>query len=484
MHINNIVKQGTGKSDPPLVVDLDGTLIKSDLLFEGLILLLRKHPLYFFNLFIWFLHGKVRLKEEIFKRVRIDPALLPYNTDFLDFLKSEKENGKELILATASPVGNAREIAEYLGLFSEVFGTQDHTNLKGSTKRDLLVGLFGDKSFDYAGNSKSDFVIFQSARESILVNMTKANEIRSRRNFSVRSVFESKSEKVSYFLKSIRVYQWTKNLLIFVPFITSHSWNNISSIRTIIITFLSLSFLASSGYIINDLLDLNSDRIHPRKKNRPIASGNFSIPKACITAFVLAAFGFGLAIFIDKSLILLLLLYFCLTITYSLNFKTIELIDVFSLTALYLIRIIIGAFAINVTLSFWLLVFSIFTFFSLALVKRYTEIMLKKSQIEISHSRRNYTGIDLPFIGQIGISSGLMTVVVFALYINSPEIKILYSNPEILWIFCFLLLYWITHIWYSAFKGKMTDDPIIFSLKNRRSIITIILMAVTFILAL
>jgi 4-hydroxybenzoate polyprenyltransferase len=482
--MDNIVKQEINKSDPPLIVDLDGTIIKSDLLFEGLILLLRKHPLYFFHLFIWLLNGKLRLKEEIFKRVRIDPTLLPYNTCFLDFLKSEKENGRKLILATASPIRNAREIAEYLGLFSEVFGSEKQSNLKGRTKRDLLVGLFGDKGFDYAGNSKSDFVIFKTARKSLLVNMTKTNEIRCRRNFSVQSVFERKSERVNYFLKSIRVYQWTKNLLIFIPFITSHSWNNLSSVRTIIIAFLSVSFLASSGYIINDLLDLNGDRIHPRKRNRPIASGNFSIPNACIAAFLLAAFGFGLAIFIDKSLIYLLVLYFSLTIAYSLKLKTIELIDVFSLTALYLIRIFIGAFAINVDLSFWLLVFSIFTFFSLALVKRYTEIMLKKSQLEISLSRRNYTGTDLPFIGQIGISSGLMTVVVFALYINSPEINSLYSNPEILWILCFLLLYWISHIWHSAYKGKMTDDPIIFSLKNRRSMITIILMAITFILSL
>ncbi len=140
MYMNNIVKQEISQSDPPLIVDLDGTIIKSDLLFEGLILLLRKHPFYLFHLFIWLLKGKLRLKEEIFKRVRIDPTLLPYNTHFLDFLKSEKENGRKLVLATASPIKNAREIAEYLGLFSEVFGTQDQSNLKGSTKRDLLVG--------------------------------------------------------------------------------------------------------------------------------------------------------------------------------------------------------------------------------------------------------------------------------------------------------------------------------------------------------
>ena len=267
-------------------------------------------------------------------------------------------------------------------------------------------------------------------------------------------------------------------------FITSHSWDNINSIRNVILAFLSVSFLASSGYIINDLLDIDSDRVHPRKRNRPIASGNFSIPNACITAFVLAVFGFGMSLFIDKSLILFLLLYFCLTIIYSLNLKTIELIDIFSLTALYLIRVIIGAFVISVNLSFWLLLFSIFTFFSLALVKRYTEIMLITSQIGTNLSRRNYSGSDLPFIGQIGISSGLMTVVVFALYINSPEIKDLYSNPRILWIFCFLLLYWISYIWHSAYTGKMTDDPIIFSIINRKSMITIILMAITFILAL
>ena len=206
------------KSDLPLVVDMDGTVIKSDLLFEGLILLLRKEPFYFFHLFIWLLRGKLRLKEEIFKRVRIDPAILPYNTCFLDFLKSEKEKGREILLATASPVNNATEIAEYLGLFSKVFGSQDQSNLKGKIKRDLLVGLFGHKRFDYAGNSKTDFIIFESARKSILVNMNKINEIRSKKKFSVQSVFESKSKNVSLILKSSRVYQWTKNLLIFVPF--------------------------------------------------------------------------------------------------------------------------------------------------------------------------------------------------------------------------------------------------------------------------
>lgn len=471
-------------NQPPLVVDLDGTLIKSDLLYEGIILLLKKNPLYIFLVFLWLLKGKLYVKKEIFNRTKIDPELLPYNHAFLDFLNAEYKKGRKIVLATASLLEYAIQISKYLNIFSEVYGSENETNLKGKSKRDLLVKVFGDKNFDYAGNSKSDLVIFKSARKSILVNPNKIFGTRVKRKVALEYIFENKTNKLILFLESIRIYQWSKNLLVFVPLFTSQHWDDARSFGHIIITFLALGLIASSGYIINDLFDLGSDRSHPRKKKRPLASGEISIQNSMTIAVTFLIMGFGLSAYIGNSLILFLLLYLTLTVSYSIYFKTIVLVDVFFLASLYTMRIIIGASVINVVISFWLLAFSVFIFFSLALVKRYAEVKLNASTKEDTVKGRGYSISDLSFIGQIGISSGLIGVVVFALYIDSPEVKIYYTNATYLWLICLMLLYWISFIWHTAFRGNMTDDPIIYSFKSPKSLVVFFIIAVIFVLAL
>jgi hypothetical protein len=256
----------------PLVVDLDGTLIATDVLQEGILMLLRKNPLYIFSCLLWLLKGKVHLKNEIFKIISLRYELLPCNKEFLSFLQTESSRGRKLILATASTTRNAREIAKLYPIFYKIYGTEK-INLKGKNKLKTLVEEFGESKFDYVGNSHSDLKIFASARYSYLVNPSRSLERKTSKVSDLKYCWKSKKLQVRDYVKAIRVYQWIKNLLIFVPLITSHSFSSFSQILQATAAFFAFSFVASSGYVVNDLFDLNADRSHPRKQFRPFASG-------------------------------------------------------------------------------------------------------------------------------------------------------------------------------------------------------------------
>lgn len=450
----------------PLVVDLDGTLINTDLLHEAIILLVKKNPLYIFMLPLWLAKGKAYFKNRLFRLVQLDYQSLPYNQELLRFLKAESAKGRKIILATASPQFCAEEVAKVHPIFSNVYGTGDGINLKAGRKLQLLIKQFGKAAFDYIGNTKADLVIFQSSRFSYLVNPSKAVEKKARQVSELKKTWNSAGTSIKDFIKAIRVYQWIKNILLFVPLITSHTANDLSLIKICFYAFCAFSLTASAGYLINDILDINSDRKHLRKKNRPVASGKLSVIKAFSVAILFLIAGFTIAANINLLFLSCLFLYFCISLMYSLFIKKRVLYDVFTLTVLYSIRVFAGAVVIDVVLSFWLIAFSTFIFLSLAFVKRYAELAQMQHEVGLQKQGRGYIAEDLNLLQVMGVSSGFLAVVVFSLYINSPEVTKLYSNPKILWAISFLFLFWVSRIWLFTTRGKMTDDPIVFAIKD------------------
>lgn len=470
------IATGTLRTNVPLVVDLDGTLINTDLLHEGILLLLKKNALYLFSCFAWILKGKAYFKNKLFSIVSVNYELLPYNTGLLDFLQSEHGKGKRLILATASPSKCAHEISKLIPIFNEIYGTES-INLKGRNKLNLLINRFGYFRFDYVGNSNSDLIIFASSRHSYLVNPGKSLESKVKKVSHLQDIWASKKMDFLNFIKAIRAYQWIKNVLIFIPLITSHSFDTTSFVNSMI-GFIAFSLVASSGYLINDLLDLESDRAHLHKQNRLVASGKISISVASFLSLILLSAGLILATLINFHFLITLFCYFIISIAYSIYLKKIALYDVFILALLYSIRIIAGAIAIGVLLSSWLIAFSTFLFLSLALLKRHSELIQVKDVPAQVNKGRQYSVDDLHLLQTMGIVSGFLSVVVFSLYIDSPEVVLLYSKPKVLWIISFLFLFWISRMWLVTSHGKMTDDPIIFAIKDRLSYFIFFIIAV------
>lgn len=460
----------------PIVADLDGTLINTDLLHESVILLLKKNPLFIFLFPVWLLKGKVYFKTKLHQFVQINFPLLPYNKPLLDFLHKESAGGRQVILATASLQANATEIAKVFPIFSLTHGTEN-LNLKGKNKLDVLLKLYGKAGFDYVGNSYSDLSIFEASRYSFLVSADKILEKRAKKVSNLQYIWKSRKNTFKDYLKAIRAYQWIKNILIFVPLVTSHSFN-IGDFITTLEGFFAFNLVASSGYLLNDLLDLDSDRAHARKRFRPVASGNLSIPVACILAICVFSAGMFLAAILNIQFLLMLASYFLLTLAYSLYMKKIALCDIFVLALLYSVRVIAGAILIGVSLSSWLVAFSTFLFLSLAFVKRYAELHRVADSAETTNKAREYSVSDLTLLQTMGIAAGFLSVIVFSLYLDSAEVALLYSRPKLMWIISFLFLFWISRVWLKAAHGEMTDDPIIYAVKDKTSYLLFLIIGV------
>ncbi|MGB8114038.1 MAG: UbiA family prenyltransferase [Candidatus Sulfotelmatobacter sp.] len=468
---------------PPLVVDLDGTLLKTDLLLESLFSLLRQAPLSLFALPFWLLRGRAHLKREVALRSRLDVALLPYRTVLLEQLSVEHEKGRSIVLATASDERLAQPVADHLKLFDSVLASDGRTNLSGERKRERLVSLFGERGFDYAGNVSSDVAVWSSARKAIVVN-PKPRLLRHLAGVAeVQGVLKDRRPTLHEYLSGLRPQHWLKNLLVFVPVFAAHRFYEPALFGRALLAFAAFCCCASSGYLFNDLLDLSDDRRHPRKSLRPFASGRLPASYAFVMIPALIVLGCLLAATVSRPLLGVLLLYFAFSLTYSLYIKEVALLDVIVLAGLYTLRILAGAMAVAIWPSAWLLAFSMFLFLSLALVKRYDELVVMRS-IEGGHARaRSYEISDAELLASKGTASGYIAVLVLALYISSSTAKTLYRRPEFMWFLCPLLLYWVGHMWLVAHRGEMIDDPLVFALRDRTSRILILLMSCTALLA-
>jgi 4-hydroxybenzoate polyprenyltransferase len=343
--------------------------------------------------------------------------------------------------------------------------------MRGHNKGRALAERFGKKGFDYAGNSSVDLPVWSEARQAIVVNASEQLAQRARQRTEVSHVFNGSGSKARALIKALRPHQWVKNFIIFVPLLTSHSFGNTKLVLSGVLAFTAFCFCASGVYVLNDLLDLESDRQHESKKRRPFASGELPLPYGLISAPLLLALSAGVALCLSWQFVAVLALYFVLTTSYSWRVKQIALLDVFFLAGLYTIRLVAGHVATGIKYSFWLLAFSMFIFLSLALVKRFTELKMLRQQNRHDSKGRGYVASDLELVAMLGIANGFLAVLVMALYVNSPEVQNekLYENAKLLLLICPLLLFWISRVWLIAHRGQMHDDPIVFALKDRVS---------------
>jgi len=457
------------ESGPPLCVDLDGTLIRGDLLWESLLALLGRNPLYVFVLPVWLSMGRANLKRQVSSRVKIDARTLPYHHEFVQYLRAQKDQGRRLVLVTAADYELAAAVAGHLNIFSEILASDGVLNLKGAEKRAALDRRFGPGGYDYAGNSKADVEVWRGARGAILVNAG-ASIVRLAAAVSgVDLAFGSTRPGWRPLARALRVHQWAKNLLLFLPVFTSHKILDGVIASRAALAFGAFSLCASSVYVLNDLLDLNNDRLHAIKKMRPFARGDLSIPFGLTLAAVLLAGSAGVSLWLPGPFQAVLGVYYVLTLCYSLFLKRRLLLDVFTLGGLYAIRVLAGSAATGIEPSPWLLAFCLFFFLSLALVKRFTELRRMEERPGQTVSGRDYHAADQLAIGSLGTSSGFMCVLVLALYINSPAVLDLYRVPWMLWFLCPIALYWISRVWIFAYRGELSEDPVLFALRDRVS---------------
>ncbi|WP_394691199.1 UbiA family prenyltransferase [Hoeflea sp.] len=465
----------------PLCIDLDGTLIATDSLWEGLVSVLIRRPWLFFAAIFWTLSGKAVLKREVAARLTHDGADWPYREEVIARIKQAREAGQPVWLVTGAAESTATAIADHLGLFDRVLHSTDAENLTSSRKRDRLVSICGDAGFDYAGNSRDDLAVFDAARRAIIVAPDAAARKWGARN---RAEFLPLAKVSSLaILKSIRVHQWLKNVLIAVPLVLNHEFANTNLVLAVIAAFFSFSFLASAVYVVNDISDLANDRQHPRKRLRPLASGAVSVPVISVAAVALLAASIGLASLLPPLFWAVLAMYATITTAYTFVLKRKLLVDVFTLAALYTLRIIAGAAATGTELSFWLLAFSIFFFLSLALVKRYVELDELADSEDVKLKGRSYVGFDKDMIGQAGVASAFSAAMVLALYVHSDEVTSMYAQPWLLWPLCPLILYMLLRIWILARRSQMHDDPVVFIMRDWRSQVTTSVGAALVILA-
>jgi 4-hydroxybenzoate polyprenyltransferase/phosphoserine phosphatase len=479
--------------DVPLVVDLDGTLIKTDTLLESLVKLLVKNPLRVFSLPLWMFAGKLYLKKRLAEDVKLSFKFMPFNSAFVDFLRSEKNKGRKIVLVTGAHQSIANEVAKELELFDNAFGT-DEINLIGKNKADFLVKIYGYNGFDYAGDSLQDLHVWSVSRSAIVVNAG-SNVVRklkgsSHKNLNLEFTTSKNSQldNIKMLFSAMRVKQWIKNVLIFVPLVLSQSYTSLDQVISSVIAFLAFSSCASSVYLLNDLVDLDSDRQHRYKKFKPFASGELNILYGALLAIALLIIGFTAAFLLNSIFFKVVVSYYLVTVSYSFMLKKLVLVDVFTLAALYGFRLVAGGTAIDISLSNWILMFSFFIFLSLGALKRFIEADLDNVATMdrrdlISHGR-GYVVADLTPLMVLGASSGLISVLVFLLYISDSMVVDQYRSPEFLWITAIALVYWISNLWLLAGRNVISEDPINFALKERNSVSSIFIIISLVLLAI
>lgn len=454
----------------PLVVDLDGTLLRTDLLHESVLMLMRTSPLSVLALPFWMARGKAPMKRQIARRVELDVAALPYHEEFLAWVRLERASGRRLILATASDVCLAQAVADHLQLFDEVLASDGSVNNASHRKAAALVARYGERNFDYAGNSAADVAVWAKARRAVVVSAGNATRRAAAKLVEVEREFSAPVAGPKAWMQALRVHQWAKNFLLFLPLLGAHQVFDPVFLTQGIMSFFAFSFCASSVYVVNDLMDLESDRLHPRKRLRPFAQGVLTPVAGLGVAAMLLIVALTAAWVIAADFLAWLLVYFAITLAYTFWLKRKVVVDALSLAALYTLRIIAGGAAVGLPASFWLLAFSLFLFLSLAFVKRYSELQVMLEQGRDEAKGRGYCTEDLPLIQTFGVVSGFSAVLVLALYINGDSVLRLYQRPEVLWLTVPILLYWITRIWIKTHRRLMNDDPVLFAVKDRVSV--------------
>jgi 4-hydroxybenzoate polyprenyltransferase/phosphoserine phosphatase len=453
---------------PVLCVDLDGTLIRGNVLWECVLVLLKTRPIYVLLLPFWLISGRAALKQKLAARVQINPASLMYRQHVLALIQQEKAAGRHIALVTAADREVAEAVSSYVGLFDEVHASDGHVNLKGPNKAAFLAQHFAAQGFEYVGDSSADVDVWRSARAAYVVG-TQTRVDQAAAVTTVKETFlETRATVGASFriwVNALRGLHWAKNLLLFLPLTLSHNMTVEPFVRTLV-GFALYGFCASGLYILNDLLDLHSDREHPWKKERPFATGAISIPEGLVASSLLLSVALGLGFFLDAQFGMALLGYSALTMLYSLYLKKIALLDVFVLSSFYSFRILAGALISGTPLSQWFLAFSMFFFLSLAMAKRYSELLHASDLVKAGNSGRGYHTGDRELLLSLGVGSSFSAVVIFSLYVHSPDVRLLYSSPEFLFLLCPIVLYWLSRNWLLAHRGELKEDPVTLAIRD------------------
>jgi len=460
-------------------VDLDGTFLRTDTLWESLLQLMRRQPWLLFLFLLQVLAGKAKVKSWLASHVELDVATLPYRPEVLEFVQRQRDNGHKVVLATGAHRSIATAVARHFGCFDDVLATDEEVNLTGENKLARILDDCDNGPFHYVGDSRHDIPIWRKASSaSYIPKHSVMNAARAacpaampiNANLTDGAANVSGSPGLRIVLRQMRLHQWSKNVLLFLPLVMAHRFSDLNAWFTVAAAFLSFSCCASAGHVINDLLDLDSDRCHPDKRFRPVASGNLAIQSALLLAISLFVAGVVLSL-------VLLPLWFCLVVVgytacslwYSMALKELLLIDVLVLAGFYSYRIWAGGVVVDVEISRWLVAFSGFFFLNLAFLKRYTDLMAMKGGPQIAMGRRDYRVEDIEIIRVFGPVSGLLSVLVLALYLNSDAVVHLYVHPERLWLICPLMIYWIGRTWILSHRGEMPSDPVGFALRDGAS---------------
>ncbi len=468
----------------PLCVDLDGTIVETDTFVEYLLIGIRKLSL-LYRILWWAIEGKAKLKQELACNIKINPAMLPYNASLLQYLYSQRSIGRRLYLVTAANMQIAEEVNKHLGIFEEVIASNASRNLRGEEKGKALVARFGNRKFSYAGNDRTDLHVWKYAHSGVLVNTSNVTARRALDLTTIERRFDkNRLQQMGALLRSLRPHQWVKNLLVFVPIVTAKAYVDLGAILNAMILFVAFCSTSSGVYVLNDLFDIEADRRHPIKRERPFASGRLSI----ITGFAMLPFLFGGGFVFAylthvPAVLVLLLLYSLITIAYSIKLKELPLVDVFTLSGLYTIRMFSGGEVTNHHVSLWLLAYSGFIFLALAIIKRTAELKTKINGQNDQLERRGYASEDIYVIQSFGIASTFVSSVVMALYIQSQAAADIYYRPQILWFLVPAMLFWQCRLWLSTARGYMDYDPIVYSAKDWVSWVVALFVAAVLIAA-
>ena len=477
-------RTGDTSDKTPLIVDVDGTLIRSDLLFEAVLQLIATQPWNSWKPLTWLAGGKASLKKNLVETTDPHIATMPMRAETVAAIEAARAAGRPVWLASASDQRWVEQIAERIGGVDGVMGSDGVTNLSGSNKASALVERFGRKGFDYIGDHHVDMPVWDAARRPIVVAPSSGLERAVKRRFPDAEIIARPRTPIRSYFNAMRPYQWAKNALVFLPAIAGHSVGDIAVLMAAVMAFFAFSFAASSAYIINDLLDLPGDRDHHRKSMRPFASSDISVPRGIVMAIGLMVLAIAIACLLPLEFLGILIGYVAATLGYSLVLKRHMLIDVITLGGLYTVRVLGGIAATGEEKSQWLLMFCLFFFLSLAIVKRCSELVARRDAGKSSPPGRGYAIKDLAMLLPLGAAAGYVSVMVVMLYLSSPRMIGLYSHPLRLWLICPLLIYWISRALMLSNRGEMHDDPIIFALTDKVSWLTGVSAAVVIAVAI
>ncbi|MGN6306034.1 MAG: UbiA family prenyltransferase [Mesorhizobium sp.] len=453
----------------PLVLDLDGTVVRGNLLVETALAFLKANPLKIFMVLMWLLQGRAVLKHQLAARARVDVESLPLNHELVAYAAEQAGKGRRIFIATAANRAIAEKVAQRIPFVSGVIASDERTNLKGEAKARALAERFPD-GFDYAGDARADLAVWKAAQAAVVVEAVPAVVAAAGRITDVVRVFP-RPAMLRAVIRSLRPHQWAKNALVFVPAILSGKLGDPAALAASMAAFMAMNMVASATYLINDLLDLADDRRHWSKRERPLASGRLPLLAGLAMVPVGLIAGLGLAALAGMGTLAGVCLYIAGTLAYSLGMKRLPILDAFALASLFTLRLGVGILACGAPPSPWLLVFSMFLFASLSFAKRHTEVagVLERGGTEIRG--RGYKTVDLPLILAIGVATGMCAVLILVLYIIDDAFRqSFYGNPAWLWGFPAILFLFVCRIWLMCQRGEMDSDPVAFAVRDRPSL--------------